>query len=105
MNAYKTFIMMFYSLDAVYDETPNTELGNYLSSLNPFLFKGEGSADPAEYTEFKLEFSKTFNSDNIPPWKAYRFCEEYLKKAAPQEAIKAFHKITIEEWNNALDEM
>ena len=53
MNIYKSFVYMFYALDAIYDENPNDELGNYLSGLNPFLFDDEGSADPAEYEEFK----------------------------------------------------
>lgn len=36
MNIYKSFVYMFYALDAIYDENPNDELGNYLSGLNPF---------------------------------------------------------------------
>ena len=105
MTAYETFVMLFYSLDAVYDESPNESLGNYLSGLNPFLFEGEGSADPAEYNDFETEFSKTFTSGLAEPESAYEFCKKYLKKAAPIEANKAFGEISFEDWNRALEEM
>ena len=105
MTAYETFVMLFYSLDAMYDERPNESLGNYLSGLNPFLFEGEGSADPAEYDEFETEFSKVFTSGSAKPERAYEFCQKYLKNAAPIEANRAFKEIVFEDWNRVLEEM
>ncbi len=98
MNIYKTFIYMFYALDAVYDEEPNDNLGNYLSGLNPFLFNDEGSANPAEYEEFKTAYMKFFNSTKQNTENIYEFCKSYLNKSAPKEAIEAFEKVKKQEW-------
>lgn len=105
VTAYETFVMLFYSLDAIYDESPNESLGNYLSGLNPFLFENIGSADPAEYDEFESEFSKVFPTGSAKPERAYEFCKKHLQKAAPIEAKKAFEEIVFEDWNGALKEM
>jgi len=65
---------MFYALDAIYDENPNDELGNYLSGLNPFLFDDEGSADPAEYEEFKEAYAEQFGDKEPTTSEIYEFC-------------------------------
>jgi len=78
MNIYKSFVYMFYALDAIYDENPNDELGNYLSGLNPFLFDDEGSADPAEYEEFKEAYAEQFGDKEPTTSEIYEFCRGYL---------------------------
>lgn len=95
MTAYETFEMMFYSPDTMYDESTmkiQTKVLDYLSGLNPFLFEGVGSVDPAEYDKFKSAFSKVFPTDLAEPKKAYEFCKEYLKKVAPIEVKKRLRK-------------
>ena len=52
MSKYELFCMIFYVLDAEWDETKNKHLGTFLSAANPFLFKGTGSAVPAIYEHF-----------------------------------------------------
>ena len=104
MNIYKSFVYMFYALDAVYDEAPSEELGNYLSGLNPFWFDYEGSADPAEYEEFKEAFVNRFNDIEPNSAEIYEFCKEYLSKNAPQKAIDAFNQYEKYEWTALFEE-
>ena len=104
MLVYDTFILMFDALDTIYDENPNVELGNYLSGLNPFLFEGEGSADPAEYDEFKNAYMKSFNNTLPSAKETYYFCKDYLKKNSPKQVIKAFEQINIDDWIASVEE-
>lgn len=104
MKAYKSFVYMFYALDAIYDENPNEELGNYLSGLNPFLFDDEGSADPAEYEDFKETYAKQFGDKEVATSDIYEFCKDYLTKKAPEKAVDAFNQIKKEEWIESFDD-
>ena len=104
MNIYKSFVYMFYALDAIYDENPNDELGNYLSGLNPFLFDDESSADPAEYEEFKEAYAEQFGDKEPTTSEIYEFCRGYLSKNAPQKAIEAFDEFEKDDWITSFDE-
>lgn len=55
--------MIYFALDAQYDEqkTKDEELGQFLSEINPFLWKEESSADPAYFVEFQ-KFMKEFRN-------------------------------------------
>ncbi len=46
MTQFDLFSMIFLTLDHYWDEHKGEELGQFLSSMNPFLFEGEGSAVP-----------------------------------------------------------
>ncbi len=98
MLMYDVFVLMFDALDSMYDEEPNEILGNYLSGLNPFLFDDEGSADPAEYEEFKVAFLKQFQEIEATPEATYDFCKNYLTLNAPKEVNVAFDKIDKDDW-------
>ncbi len=98
MLVYDVFVLMFDALDAMYDEAPNENLGNYLSGLNPFWFDDEGSADPAEYEEFKEAFSEFFADKEATSEETYIFCKNYLKSKAPKEVNDAFDKIDRDDW-------
>ncbi len=47
MTRKNIYIAMYRALDCLYDESPNEELGEYLSEANPYLFKDMQSDDPA----------------------------------------------------------
>jgi len=104
MNIHKSFVFMFYALDAIYDENPNEELGNYLSGLNPFLFDDEGSADPAEYEGFRKAYENYFGDRAVDASDIYEFCKEYLTKNAPQKAVEAFSQIEKSDWIASFEE-
>ena len=54
MNQFELFCMIFYVLDAAWDETKDPELGNFLSGANPFLF-----SDIAFQSTLSAYFSKS----------------------------------------------
>ena len=103
MYEYKTFVFMFYALDAVYDESKDEILGDYLSGLNPFLFEEEGSADPAEFEEFKKAYISFFGKKIPDSQEAHSFCKNYLEKYAKEVIVKAFEKIEVEDWVSAFE--
>ncbi len=98
MSVFDVFVLMFDALDVMYDDDPNQILGNYLSGLNPFLFKGEGSAVPWEYEEFKEAFLGVFGKKQPSAEETYVFCKNYLKLKAPKEVNVAFDKVDKEDW-------
>ena len=52
MNKFELYCMIFFVLDAAWDENHNPTLGEFLSGANPFLFTDIGSADPRVYNHF-----------------------------------------------------
>lgn len=82
-GAWKTFVNMFYALDLAYDDNPSRTLGQFLSDMNPFLFRGAGSADPAIYAEFKHLFAMKFDNKNPDSKETYGFVVAYLEKKNP----------------------
>ena len=52
MNKFELFTMVFYALDAQWHKNKRSDLGNFLSSMNPFWWGDIGSADPAIYVDF-----------------------------------------------------
>ena len=52
MSKFELFCMIFYVLDAEWDENKNPTLGEFLSSANPFLFDSLSSAVPEIYDNF-----------------------------------------------------
>lgn len=98
ISAYKAFVTMFYALDAAYDENKSDELGQFLGGANPFLFKGEGSADTAVYEGFKIGFP-----DNADETESLRFVRNYLLKQG-EFLLNAFDSIAdIDAWIKALE--
>lgn len=105
LNCYEAFKMLYYSLDYIWDETKDENLGEFCSNMNPFLWKGENSADPAVYSHFKKLFNEKFN-DECSYEEAYNFSKEYLKKEVDIYAkygLEAFEKISLENWKNACE--
>ena len=66
MTDFELFSLIYFALDAQYDEqkTKDEELGQFLSEINPFLWKEESSADPAYFVEFQ-QFMKINKSETI----------------------------------------
>ena len=52
MTQFDLFSMVFLTLDHYWDEHKGEELGQFLSSMNPFLLEGEGSAVPNVFADF-----------------------------------------------------
>lgn len=62
-------------LDACWEDCKNSELGQFLSGMNPYFWEAEMSADPAWYEEFKdFMKNKSLGADN-----GFQLAKEYLK--------------------------
>ena len=97
MKCLDVFILLFYGLDNIYDKQPNEVLGNFLSGMNPFLFKDKGSAIPDIYNKFKKSFEKRFKNE-CSEIEGYYFVKDYIDKIKIAELREAFEKISLEEW-------
>ena len=101
MKCLDVFILLFYGLDNIYDKQPNEVLGDFLSGMNPFLFKDEGSAVPDIYNKFKKSFKGRFENE-CSEIEGYYFAKDYIYKLNIKELIDAFEKISLEQWITAV---
>ncbi len=90
MTQKNIYVAMYRALDCLYNESPNEELGEYLSEANPYLFKDRQSADPAIESEFD-----EFVDGDISPFKAYECVSEYLAQETNFSTL--FSDISLEE--------
>lgn len=94
MNRWDIFVMTFFYLDAYWDDHQTEELGNICSSMNPFLFEGIGSADPAVW----VEFCDVYEERNYSIEDGYVIAKQYVATLNSEEAIKAMKDSSLEEW-------
>ena len=94
MNKFELFCMIFYVLDAEWDETKNPILGEFLSSANPFLFDGLCSAVPEIYEDFCSVISEPITIEN-----SYNKALNYVNFLNNDIIFKAFKSIDEKEWN------
>lgn len=100
MNSWDTYQIMFNVLDDEWDKTKNRKLGDYLSEMNPYLFEGIGSADPAYYSDFKELFESKF-SDKCSIEEGYNFSKEYIESFNDKKLLDFFNKKTLNDWIEA----
>lgn len=97
MSKFELFCMIFYVLDADWDETKDEIVGEYLSSANPFLFSDENSADPTIF----INFCETIN-DDITTQNSYSLAQKYIDTLNCNNIKRAFSSITEEEWQECV---
>lgn len=116
VDVYDSFVAMYQALDAAFDEHPESErLRTFASEANPFLWKGEGSADPAVYIEFEQAWEKEFGDRKVTALEARQFVRSHLKTqdegeyafapAGDVTLAEAFDSVADEKtWEEALSE-
>lgn len=94
MDCFDLFVMIFLTMDHYWDEHKGEQLGQFLSSMNPFLFEGEGSAVPDVYTEF-CDFlgDREITVDN-----SYQIAVEYVDRFGEHYVKNAFIWIDEDKW-------
>ena len=102
MDSFEVFKMIFYALDNQYDNNPSEELGNLLSSMNPFLFKGRGSAISDIFTKFEEMFNNKYKG-RCTVEEGYQFAKDYLKTIKNKSAEEAFQNVSLEDWKKAVN--
>ena len=100
MNKFELFSMIFIALDADWDDTHNEELGQFLSNINPFLFKENTSAVPSYYIEFEeIIGNKKISLDN-----SFDLAKKYIDSVNVSSAVESFNALTKEQWVDACEE-
>lgn len=101
MSVYDYFVMMYYSLDFEYEnsDNPGEELRLFLSDLNPFIWAGENSADPATFENFKAAYQK-YGTDEA---QGYTFVKKYIRRECSPIIQQAFSSTTEEDWMSAVE--
>ncbi len=102
LTNFELFCLIFYALDAVWDDSHDKKLGEYLSDANPFLWAEKVSADPAVYDDF----CKYIPQERIAIEESYDFARGYIN-VLPARYVKAvrnaFAVITKEKWLNSVE--
>lgn len=99
MNKFELYCMIYYALDAEWEENRNEILGNFLSIANPFLFSDIDSADASIYENFCKEVPDTITVEN-----SYKLAKDYISSLKCKEIYSAFNAIDKKEWNECLQE-
>ncbi|MDO5014587.1 MAG: hypothetical protein Q4E28_01340 [Clostridia bacterium] len=99
MNQFELFTMIFYVLDAEWDETQDRILGDFLSGANPFLFEDLSSADPEIYKQFCEIVTEPITVEN-----SYIIASKYIASLNSNIISKAFKSITEDEWVDSVKE-
>ena len=97
MNQFELFCMVFYVLDAVWDDTKDPVVREYLSDANPFLFADIGSAILSEFTHFCEVVT-----ENITVANSYSLAQKYINNLHNENITKAFYSIDEEDWNESV---
>lgn len=104
-NSYLAFVGMFCVLDAAWENDKKTsDLSSFLSAIDPFLFKGIGSADPANYIEFKKTYEDELGKQ-ASARDSYSFVQRYLKGINRNIASLFSETANIEDWEKGLSEL
>ena len=99
MNQFELFTMIFYVLDAEWDETQNEILGDFLSGANPFLFEDLCSADPEIYEQFCEIVTEPITIEN-----SYIIASKYITSLNNNIISEAFKSLTEDEWMDSVKE-
>ena len=97
MSRFELFTMIFYALDASWDDMHNEELGQFLSDANPFLFEDAGSADPAVFTLFCQGLPEQIDVSD-----SYDMASAYIKSLDNIAIKNAWEKIDPHEWEEGV---
>lgn len=98
MTKFELFCMLYYVIDAYYDQNKNEVLRQFLSDANPFLFEDSGSADPAVFEEFSTCVKEPITTEN-----SYTIALNYLNNLNKMELLKAFTSIDETDWLDGLE--
>lgn len=94
MNTFELFILIYSVLDAEWEDSHNESLGSFLSTMNPFLWEEEVSADNSVYESFQ----KYIGSIDITLENSFDIAKAYISSLSNECIEKSFGWISKEEW-------
>ena len=117
MTKYEILLCIYSYLDKAWceDQNKSEEYLYYISNLNPNIWQGEGTADPAYYQEFLKICNSFFKKSECTLEEGFHYAKKYLDKYNIQEhnefssnideVIAVFSKCTISEWHKIYAEL
>ncbi len=102
MNKFELFTLIYYVLDAYYEDASHTDdkINTVISDMNPFMWQDCTSADPTVYDAYcKLVGDKEILLEN-----SLQIAREYIGTIDYADVSEAFHDMTDEEWITACKE-
>ncbi len=97
MNEFELYTMIFFAVDAYYEDNPSDELGAFLGMMSPFTFKEVDSADSAVYEKFR----KYLNGREVTIENSFSYAKDYLKTVDYCDLNPVFSNTTENEWQDA----
>lgn len=110
MNQKEIFNLMFFALDYCGRTNPSDELLCFCSDMDPFLFKGEMSADPAVSDDFNKFFQKNVPGQTLNAQESLAFVKAFLESIQEYtyswpKVKAAIESVSEEEWAAAAEKM
>ena len=93
MNRFELFCMIYYVIEAEWDENEDPQLDAFLSDANPFLFDDIGSADPSVFADFCEKVPAEITLEN-----SYSIASTYVCGLKNEIISEAFFTIDEQEW-------
>lgn len=110
MNQKEIFNLMFFALDKCTRTNPTDALLCFCSDMDPFLFKGEMSADPAVSDDFNKFFQKTVPGQTLGVQESLAFVKAFLESIQEYtyswpKVKAAIESVSEEEWAAAAEKL
>ena len=115
MTKYEVLLCIYYYLDKQYfaDKNKSEEYIYYISNVNPDIWVGEGTADPAYYADYIKICSKFFPGSECSVQEGLIYARKYLEEYNIlehvqfsyniDEVVEVFSKCTLSEWNDIFE--
>ena len=100
MNKFELFSLIFLALDADWDDTKDPELGQFLSSANPFLFGGSVSAVRDVFEDFCSFVGDT----SITTENSFQIAKDYIRYIDIEAVSRSFSSLEENQWMDAAAE-
>lgn len=96
MNRFELFTLMYFVLDAYYEDEvkENDKLSVFLGDMNPFVWEDCISGDPAMYSEY-CDF---MGKKEITLENSLKIAKEYIKTIDFVDVTEAFQNMKDDEW-------
>lgn len=99
MNKFELFTMIYYVIDAFYqnDKDIDNRVNSLLADMNPFVWKDNTSADPIIFNEF----CSFIGDREITVDSSFKIAKEYIDSIDFVDVTDAIKGMTVDKWVSA----
>ena len=110
MSKFEVLLCIYDFLDKEYfkDKNKSDEYMYYISNINPDIWAGEGTADPAYYADYLRICDVFFEGENCSVKQGFGYAQKYLEEynkyehtefsSNIDEVVEVFSKCTLSDW-------